>query len=54
MKDRSGELIAVLSTFLILGYIFTCLRCFVRAKFTKLGLDDVLAVLSLVSIVCNA
>ena len=52
MQDRSGQLLAVLITFLVLGYILTSLRCFVRAKYTKFGIDDTLAVLSLVSGIC--
>jgi hypothetical protein len=48
MQDNSGQLTAVLILFLVLGYILTSLRCFVRFKFTKLGVDDLLAVLSLV------
>lgn len=49
MQDRSGQLRAVLITFLVLGYVFVGLRCYVRVKFTKFGVDDFLALLSLVS-----
>jgi hypothetical protein len=48
MEDRGVEYGAILIMFTVLSFIFVCLRCFVRFKFTKLGWDDLLAVLALV------
>jgi hypothetical protein len=48
MEDRGGEYSAILIMFIVLSFISVCLRCFVRFKFTKLGYDDLLAVLALV------
>lgn len=49
MHDQSEQIAAVLLTFIVLCTCSVLLRLFVRAKFTKLALDDLLAVLSLVS-----
>lgn len=48
MKDKGTDIAAVLLTLIVLCTTSLLLRLFVRLKFTKLGLDDLLAVLSLV------
>lgn len=50
MHDKSEQIAAVLLTFVVLCTLSVSLRLFVRAKFTKLGLDDLFAVLSLVGL----
>lgn len=50
MHDKSDQIAAVLLTFIVLCTCSVSLRLFVRARFTKLALDDLLAVLSLVSL----
>jgi hypothetical protein len=49
MVNKAAEFSAVEIAFTALSFIFICLRCFVRFKFSKLAYDDLFAVLSFVS-----